>query len=48
MDDPDQGGDVELKKLKKQLEHARETVKACVRATEEADEGNAGGIGNAG
>lgn len=46
--DPDQGGEAALTKLKQQLEDARDTVKACVRATQETDAGSGTGLRNAG
>lgn len=42
INDPVQGGEKALEKLRDELKDARDTVKACVRDIEDTDEGSAG------
>lgn len=42
LDDPVQGGHAALVQYKQELEEAVKTVKACVRDTEDTEEGSAG------
>lgn len=45
LSDPDQGAEAAFAKLKQELQDAIDTVRACVRDTEQTDADNAGGFG---